>query len=85
MADDPCNVTAAASAPPPTAVTQPPGPAPQKVRLTFRIPYRTAFGQDVAMVGSTDTLGNWDPQRGVGMQWSEGDVWYVDLEVPACG
>lgn len=37
------------------------------------------------MVGSTDTLGNWDPQRGVGMQWSEGDVWYVDLEVPACG
>ncbi|KAI8467083.1 MAG: carbohydrate-binding-like protein [Monoraphidium minutum] len=55
-------------------------PAP-KVKLSFRIPYRTDYGQHIAMVGSNELLGNWDPQRGVGMQWSEGDVWVADFEV----
>jgi hypothetical protein len=53
------------------------------VRLSFRIPYRTSFGQDIAMVGSTDELGNWDPREGISMTWSEGDVWHVDFEVAA--
>lgn len=35
------------------------------------------------MVGSTEDLGNWDPRRGIRMEWSEGDVWRVDIEVPA--
>ncbi|KIZ05022.1 hypothetical protein MNEG_2936 [Monoraphidium neglectum] len=34
------------------------------------------------MVGSNELLGNWDPKRGMGMRWSEGDVWVADFEVP---
>lgn len=51
------------------------------LKLSFRVPYRTEYGQDVAMVGSSEQLGNWDPSRAMGMRWSEGDVWTVDLEV----
>lgn len=62
----------------PSCLAAPPG---HKVKLSFRIPYRTDYGQDIAMVGSTDLLGNWDPKRAMGMKWSEGDVWHVDFEV----
>lgn len=57
-------------------------PAGKKVKLSFKLPYRTNFGQDVAIVGSTEELGSWDPRRGLGMQWSEGDIWVCDFEVP---
>lgn len=59
------------------------GSKERTVKLSFQVPYRVNYGQDVAMVGSTDVLGNWDPSHGVGMRWTEGDVWHVDLEVTA--
>lgn len=40
----PPTTSAAAAAPPP--------PRDKKVKLSFRLPYRTEFGQDVAIVGS---------------------------------
>jgi len=76
--------------PPPCSPNHPPAPptptlrtANKKVKLSFKLPYRVNFGQDICLVGSSDVLGNWDPRHGVGMQWSEGDVWQVDLEVSA--
>jgi hypothetical protein len=62
--------------PPPHAVNK-------KLKLSFKLPYRCHFGQDICIVGSSEDLGNWDPRRGVGMQWSEGDVWQVEFDVSA--
>ncbi|GBF93228.1 20S proteasome subunit beta [Raphidocelis subcapitata] len=61
----------------------PAGMANKKIKLSFKLPYRCHFGQDLCIVGSSEDLGNWDPRRGVGMQWSEGDVWQVEFEVSA--
>jgi hypothetical protein len=63
--------------------TQRPRAGNKKVRLSFKLPYRTHFGQDICIVGSSDALGAWDPSKGVGLRWSEGDVWEVDFEVSA--
>jgi hypothetical protein len=62
----------------------PPAAADGKtVKLSFKLPYRVHFGQDICIVGSSEALGNWDPSRGVGLRWSEGDVWEVEFEVSA--
>ncbi|GBF93653.1 hypothetical protein Rsub_06756 [Raphidocelis subcapitata] len=58
----------------------PPGP---KVRVSFRLPYRVDFGQDVAVVGSIDEFGSWQPHRAVALRWTEGDWWTGDVELPA--
>lgn len=60
-----------------------PRAAAPSVRLSFSIPYRTEWGQDVALVGDKRELGEWDPRRGVSMRWQEGDVWSADVEVSA--
>jgi hypothetical protein len=52
-------------------------------RLSFTIPYRTAWGDHVALVGSHPALGGWDPARARPLEWSEGDAWCLSLEV--CG
>ena len=55
--------------------------APQKVKLSFKLPYRCSFGQELAIVGSGEALGNWDVQHAKRMHWTSGDVWEVDFEV----
>ena len=52
------------------------------MRVSFAVPYRCEFGQHIALVGSDEFLGDWDVQRGVPMNWQDGDVWTVDLELP---
>jgi hypothetical protein len=76
---------AAASNPTPelSPKPSPPPAANKKVKLSFKLPYRVDFGQDICIVGSSDALGNWDPRKGVAMRWSEGDTWEVDFEVTA--
>lgn len=54
----------------------------QALRLSFRIPYRVNFGQSLGLVGSGESLGNWDPKRTVHMKWSDGDNWTVELTAP---
>ncbi|GLC34563.1 hypothetical protein PLESTB_001247900 [Pleodorina starrii] len=51
------------------------------LRLNFKIPYRVHFGQSLGLVGSGDSLGNWDPKRTVQMKWTDGDWWTVELTV----
>lgn len=55
------------------------------VQLTLRLPYRTSFGQNLAIVGSSDVFGNWDPNRSLKMSWTADDVWQVDVAVPSQG
>ena len=54
----------------------------EAMRVSFAVPYRCEFGQHIALVGSDEYLGKWDAQRAVAMNWSHGDVWTVDLELP---
>ncbi len=58
------------------------GGGQEAMRVSFAVPYRCEFGQHIALVGSDEFLGDWDVQRGVPMNWQDGDVWTVDLELP---
>jgi hypothetical protein len=51
------------------------------VKLSFKIPYRCSFGQEVALVGNASEMGEWNVQGGVSLKWTEGDVWTVEFEV----
>ena len=58
------------------------GSGQEAMRVSFAMPYRCEFGQHIALVGSDEYLGDWDVQRGVPMNWQDGDVWTVDVELP---
>jgi len=48
--------------------------------VTFAVNYRTNFGQEVAMVGSTSLLGGWDANsKGVVLTWNEGHLWKANI------
>ena len=51
--------------------------------LSFALPYRCEFGQNLSIIGSTTSLGSWDIDQSVDMEWTDGDVWRVELEIPA--
>ncbi|XRB15059.1 CBM20 domain-containing protein [Pseudoscourfieldia marina] len=45
------------------------------VSVTKHVP----FGTQLRLVGSVPACGNWDPERGVEMEWTDGDVWTCDV------
>ncbi|KAI7841904.1 hypothetical protein COHA_004432 [Chlorella ohadii] len=55
------------------------------VSVSFRLPYRCKYGQKLCLIGSNDVLGSWHVDRAVAMNWTEGDVWTVELQLPANG
>lgn len=52
-----------------------------KVKLSFKLPYRCSFGQELCLVGSGEALGNWSVDKGRRMHWTDADIWQVDFEV----
>ena len=44
-------------------------------QVQFRYVCATAFGQTVKVVGNHDTIGSWNPDHALQLQWSTGDVW----------
>ena len=55
------------------------------MHVTWKLPYRCHFGQSLGVVGSAESLGNWDPKKKVVMNWSEGDIWRAELDVISAG
>jgi len=53
--------------------------------VDFEVPYHTAFGENLCMVGSHEQLGAWELERAKAMTWSEGHVWKASVELPAGG
>jgi hypothetical protein len=51
------------------------------IKILFNLPYRCSFGENLAIVGSGEPLGAWDPDRSVPLTWSEGDVWQGEIEM----
>jgi hypothetical protein len=40
------------------------------------------WGQEVALVGAADSLGNWDVEKSITMNWNDGDMWTAQAELP---
>ena len=48
-----------------------------EIFVNFRVTYRCAFGEALAVVGSSADLGVWDVKAAPRLTWSAGDVWTV--------
>ena len=49
--------------------------------MTFKVNYKTQFGECLSIVGETDQVGNWKDLSKGSMQWTEGDWWKISLEL----
>lgn len=47
------------------------------------LPYRCKFGQRLCVIGASDNLGAWDVSKAIPMEWTDGDVWMVNMQIPA--
>jgi len=54
-----------------------PAPSADEVQLTVN--YGTNFGESIVLVGNSDTFGNWDVKNPCKLTWSEGNIWYINL------
>ncbi|KAJ8550958.1 hypothetical protein K7X08_000328 [Anisodus acutangulus] len=53
------------------------------VRVKFQLNKECSFGQHFNIVGDDTMLGSWDPINAVPLEWSEGHVWNVELDIPS--
>ena len=44
-------------------------------KINFQIKYDTKFGEDLAVIGSIEELGNWKIDRALKMGWNENNIW----------
>lgn len=47
------------------------------------MPYKCKYGQRLCVIGASDNLGAWHVEKAIGMHWTEGDVWMVDMKIPS--
>ena len=78
---------AAAACPPAAPRCRPPAlptlPCPAgSIAVSLQLPYRCSFGQTMCVIGARDDLGAWNVKQAVPMEWTEGDVWVVELQLP---
>ncbi|XP_047309626.1 uncharacterized protein LOC124913046 [Impatiens glandulifera] len=52
------------------------------VHVKFQLQRECSFGEQFYLVGDNLMLGNWDPQDALPLEWSEGHVWTLDLDIP---
>ena len=48
-------------------------------KINFQIKYDTRMGEDLAVIGSINELGNWEPYRALKMNWNDGNIWKTVL------
>eukprot|EP00252_Welwitschia_mirabilis_P016935 TRINITY_DN37692_c0_g1_i1.p1 TRINITY_DN37692_c0_g1~~TRINITY_DN37692_c0_g1_i1.p1 ORF type:complete len:222 (-),score=66.62 TRINITY_DN37692_c0_g1_i1:38-673(-) len=53
------------------------------VKVKFLLQRRCNFGQQFSITGSHPHLGSWDPKAAIPLEWSEGDIWSVEMNIPA--
>ncbi|XAR68831.1 Glucan 1,4-alpha-glucosidase [Bertholletia excelsa] len=51
-------------------------------RVKFQLRKKCAFGEQFYIVGDDPVLGSWDPIKAVPLDWSEGHIWTVEMDVP---
>ncbi|PHU07033.1 hypothetical protein BC332_23522 [Capsicum chinense] len=55
----------------------------EPVHVKFQLNKECSFGQHFHIVGDDPMLGSWDPSNAVPLDWSEGHVWSVELDIPS--
>ena len=50
-------------------------------KIIFQIKYDTKMGEDLAIIGSINELGNWKPHNALKMGWNEGNIWKTELYI----
>lgn len=57
------------------------------MKITFRIEYRTNWGEDVRLTGDAPQLGRWEADKALPLHTTDGITWQatIDLEQPADG
>ena len=53
--------------------------------VQFRVPYDTAHGEDLFIIGSHEKLGAWNQHKALPMSWGEGGNWWANVDLPAGG
>ena len=53
------------------------------MKLLFRINYRTEWGEQLYVVGNIPELGDNDVAKALAMNFSQGEEWWLELEIPA--
>ncbi len=61
------------------------GPASDTVKIEFEIKQKLRYGEQLVVCGNSNKMGRWNPNDGVHLKWSDGDVWKGSVEVPAGG
>ncbi|CAN6576167.1 unnamed protein product [Malus baccata var. baccata] len=52
------------------------------IRVRFQLQKECSFGQEFLIVGDDSMFGLWDPASAIPMNWSDGNVWTVELDIP---
>ena len=47
--------------------------------LNFSIRYETCFGERIVIAGTPEFLGNWNPLKGLELEWTTGNVWKANI------
>uniref|UniRef100_A0A7N0T339 CBM20 domain-containing protein n=1 Tax=Kalanchoe fedtschenkoi TaxID=63787 RepID=A0A7N0T339_KALFE len=51
-------------------------------RVKFLLQKACAFGDRFLMVGDDPMFGSWDPENAIPLEWSDGHVWIVQVDIP---
>eukprot|EP00268_Persea_americana_P037304 TRINITY_DN36951_c0_g1_i4.p1 TRINITY_DN36951_c0_g1~~TRINITY_DN36951_c0_g1_i4.p1 ORF type:complete len:386 (+),score=95.20 TRINITY_DN36951_c0_g1_i4:220-1377(+) len=52
------------------------------VHVKFQVQKECQFGQQFLLTGEDPMFGLWDPENAVALDWSDGHVWSVELDIP---
>ncbi|PQM37900.1 uncharacterized protein Pyn_35706 [Prunus yedoensis var. nudiflora] len=52
------------------------------IHVKFQLQKECSFGQQFLIVGDDPMFGLWDPSSAIPMNWSDGNVWTVELDIP---
>ncbi|KAB2616514.1 pentatricopeptide repeat-containing protein [Pyrus ussuriensis x Pyrus communis] len=54
----------------------------ETVRVQFNLHKECKFGENFLLVGSEPIMGQWNPSNATPMNWSVGNIWNIELNVP---
>ncbi|XP_021639653.2 uncharacterized protein LOC110634817 isoform X2 [Hevea brasiliensis] len=52
------------------------------VHVKFHLKKKCSFGEQFALVGDDPLFGVWDPASAIPLNWSDGHVWTLELDMP---
>ncbi|XP_010262821.1 PREDICTED: uncharacterized protein LOC104601244 isoform X2 [Nelumbo nucifera] len=55
---------------------------PRTVHVRFQLQKECLFGERFLLVGDDPIFGLWDPSNAIPLEWSDGHIWTVDLDIP---